>query len=154
MHQQYPSKFDGVISCENSVPHLLTDEDILQALQAFYACIHPGGGCLISLRDYDQENRGKGIVKTYGIRETDGKRYLVFQVWDFDGPHCNLTFYFLEDDLQSNLSRTHVMRSRYYAISPHHLSSLMEVAGFTDITRLDDTFFQPVLVGTKHNSFG
>lgn len=151
LQQHHQAKFDVVISCDNSVPHLLSDRDILQALRAFYACTRLGGGCLITMRDYDQEPKGQGLVKPYGIREVDGKRYLVFQVWDFDGPHYDLSFYFLEDDLQSGMTKTHVMRSRYYALSPNHMMKLMEMAGFTNIQRLDEAFFQPVLIGMKNN---
>ena len=35
-------QFDVVISCDNSVPHLLTDEDILTAFRQFYQCARPG----------------------------------------------------------------------------------------------------------------
>lgn len=32
------------------------------------------------MRDYDQEERGTELVKPYGIREEDGRRYVIFQV--------------------------------------------------------------------------
>jgi len=41
------------------------------------------------------------------------------------------------------------MRSRYYAISPCKVLTLMEEAGFAAVKRLDDVFYQPVLIGTK-----
>jgi SAM-dependent methyltransferase len=44
--------FDVVIACDNSVPHLLADSDILSAFQQFYACTAPHGVCLVSVRDY------------------------------------------------------------------------------------------------------
>src|SRR5665648_139453 len=44
------SKFDLVIACDNAVPHLLTDAEILQAMRQFYWCTK--SGCLISVRDY------------------------------------------------------------------------------------------------------
>lgn len=40
------------------------------------------------------------------------------------------------------------MRSRYYAISPNHLVELMKIAGFIGVQRLDDAYFQPVVLGT------
>jgi SAM-dependent methyltransferase len=141
--------FDMVISCDNSVPHLLSDEEILRALQEIYDCLSPGGGCLLTIRAYDKEARGWGIVKPYGIREEGSKRYLIFQVWDFEGEQYALSMYFIEDDMQSGAAKTHVMRSRYYAVSPNYLLGLMEKAGFVEVRRLDDVFYQPVLVGTK-----
>src|SRR5262249_2567769 len=134
--------FDLVLSCDNSVPHLLSDAAILDALQAMYACLRPGGGCLVTIRAYDKEARGRGIVKLYGIREAGSKRFLLFQVWDFEGEQYALSMYCIEEDMQSGGAKTHVMRSRYYAISPHHLLELMEQGGFAEVRRLDEVFYQ------------
>jgi SAM-dependent methyltransferase len=151
-YQHHQAEFDVVICCDNSIPHLLTDEDILQALRQMYACTCAGGGCLLTMRDYDREPKGKGIMKPYGVREKAGKRYLIFQAWDFEGEHYDLSFYFVEDDGSANLINTHVMRSRYYALSPNHMMQLMKKAGFTAVRRLDEAFFQPVLIGTKNTA--
>lgn len=142
-------EFDVVLSGNNSIPHLLQDEEILLALRSMHTCLRPGGGCVITIRDYDKEERGQGIVKPYGIPEQDGKRYLIWQIWDFEGEQYRLSMYIVEDDRESKSPRTRVMRSRYYAISPSHLMRLMERAGFEDVQRLDGDFFQPVLVGTR-----
>ncbi|HTL89889.1 MAG TPA: class I SAM-dependent methyltransferase [Leptolyngbya sp.] len=149
-HRHHQAEFDVVISCDNSIPHLLNDAEILTALEQLYACTRPNGGCLLTIRDYDKEPRGTGIVKPYGIRTGSGKRYLVFQVWDFVGEVYDLSMYFVEDDQLRDRAVTTVMRSRYYAIAPHHLMMLMERVGYHSVTRLDDQFFQPVLVGTKY----
>jgi SAM-dependent methyltransferase len=148
-YRHHQAQFDLVISCDNSIPHLLNDEEILKALSQLYACTCSGGGCLLTLRDYDKEPRGSNIVKPYGVREEADKRYFVFQIWDFEGDVYDLSFYFIEEERQSNSVKTHVMRSRYYAISPRHLAQLMEEAGYVAVVRLDDEFFQPVLVGRK-----
>jgi len=84
-------QFDLVISCDNSVPHLLTDEDILTAFNQFYRCTRPGGGCLLSVRDYDQENLVGTQVKPYGTRNENGHRYLLFQVWEIHGNTYDLS---------------------------------------------------------------
>ena len=148
-YSHHQSEFDVVISCDNSIPHLLNDAEILTALKQMYACTRPGGGCLLTIRNYDKEPRGTGIVKPYGIRTGLGKRYLVFQVWDFVGEVYDLSMYFVEDNQQSDQAVTTVMRSRYYAIAPNHLMTLMKRVGYRSVTRFDNQFFQPVLVGTK-----
>ncbi len=141
--------FDVVVSCDNSLPHLLTDDELLVALRQMANCISAGGGCLITIRDYEKEERGKNLVKPYGVRVANGNRYLLFQVWDFDGDHYDFTFYFVEDNLSTHEVRTFAMRSRYYAIPTSRLCELMRQAGFKDVRRLDGVFFQPVLVGTR-----
>ena len=151
VYQHHGGNYDLVISGDNSIPHLLSDDDILAALRQMHACLRPGGGCLITLRDYDREERGKGIVKPYGVREAGDKRYLVFQVWDWEDDQYDLTMYFVEDDRSSKAIQTQVMRSRYYAISPNKVLTLMEEAGFAAVNRLDDVFYQPVVIGTKRS---
>lgn len=148
-HAHHGSGFDVVISCDNSLPHLLTDHDLLVALKQMLACLSMGGGCIITVRDYEREERGKNLVKPYGVRTENGKRYLLFQVWDFEGEHYDLTFFFVEENLSTQEVKTHAMRSRYYAISTSRLCDLMREAGFQDVRRIDGVFYQPVLVGTR-----
>ncbi|MGH7875817.1 MAG: class I SAM-dependent methyltransferase [Candidatus Binatia bacterium] len=40
-HQHHGSGFDLVISCDNSIPDLLSDDDILAALREMHACLRP-----------------------------------------------------------------------------------------------------------------
>jgi len=142
--------FDLVICAGNAIPHLLRDEDILLALKEMHACLRSGGGCILTTRRYDQEERGVGIFKPFGVREEGGKRYLIFQIWDFEGEQYDFSMYFVEEDQVSGEVETHVMRSRYYAISPDHLLKLMSEAGFENVKRLDDRTTHPAtLVGTK-----
>ena len=67
-------------SCENLIPHLLSDDNILSALRQMHVCLRPGGGCLIIARDCDREEPGKGIVKPHDALEGENKRCLCFQV--------------------------------------------------------------------------
>ena len=112
-------------------------------------CVSVGGGCLVTIRDYEKEERGKNLVKPYGVRVESGSRYLLFQVWDFEGEQYDFTFYFVAENLSTREVRTFAMRSRYYAIPTSRLCELMRQAGFSDVRRLDGVFFQPVLVGTR-----
>lgn len=148
-HAHHGTGFEVVISCDNSLPHLLTDDDLMLALEEMLACLCVGGGCIITVRDYEREERGKNLVKPYGVRTEDDKRYLLFQVWDFEGDHYDLTFFFVEENLSNHEVTTHAMRSRYYAISTGKLCDLMREAGFQNVRRIDEAFFQPVLVGTR-----
>lgn len=145
----HQKQFDLVISCDNSITHLLSDDEIRRALEQICLCTKPGGGCLLTVRDYDKEERGTGIIKPYGVRKSGESRYVVFQVWDFIGDIYDLAMYFVEDDGKSEISRAHVFRARYYAISPNRLLRLLEDAGFTQVERLDEEFYQPVLIGTR-----
>jgi SAM-dependent methyltransferase len=148
-HSHHGSGYDIVLSADNSLPHLLTDQDILLALKQMLACLNIGGGCILTLRDYDKEERGQNLVKPYGVRLENDKRFLMFQVWDFEGDYYDLSFFIIEESLSTHETRTHLMRSRYYAISTQKIEALMREAGFQKVRRVDDAFYQPVLLGTK-----
>lgn len=147
-HDHHGRQFDVVVACDNSIPHLLTDDDILLALRQMHDCTRPGGGCLITVRDYDREERGTGLVKPYGLRDRDGVRYVIFQVWDFEGEMYDLAMYFVADD-GGDRPATHVMRTKYYAVGTVRLLELMRRADFASVERLDGGFYQPVLVGDR-----
>jgi SAM-dependent methyltransferase len=143
--------FDLVVSCDNALPHLLTDQDIAAALGQMYQCLRPGGGCLLTVRDYDREPRGRNLYKPLAVANRNGRRTVVFQVWDFDadGEHYDFTMYFVEDDLSTRQVRSWASRSRYYAIGTDRLLALMQQAGFERTGRIDGLLHQPVLIGTR-----
>lgn len=151
VHETHQNAFDIVLSADNAVTHLLSDELILGALKSFFAAAKPGGGCMVSMRDYDAVEKGGVQLKPFGVREHEGVRWSVYQVWDWrdDGSGVyDFGMYFTADDGGAEL-KTHVMRSSFYAISPVRMMSLFEEAGFTDIVRVDNVFFQPVIVGKR-----
>ena len=51
------SGFDVVLSADNSIPHLLSDDAIRAALGNFHRCIRPGGITILGVRDYVREER-------------------------------------------------------------------------------------------------
>lgn len=148
-HVHHGGRFDLVVSCDNSIPHLLDDAQVLAALAQMHACLRPGGGCLLTVRDYDREPRGRDLVVPHGVRLRDGRRYVGYQVRDHEGDRYDLAVFWIEEELATGAVRTHVMRSRYYAIGTRKLLALMTQAGFEAVSRLDDVFYQPVFIGTR-----
>jgi SAM-dependent methyltransferase len=146
--EHYRRPFDAIIACDNSIPHLLSDSEILVAFRQFYQSTAPGGGCLISVRDYAAMDLHGTQVKPYGIRSEGESRYLIFQVWEFRDVIYDLSMYFVKDDGNMNC-KTYVMRSQYYAVTTDRLIELMTSAGYENVQRLDNRFFQPVVIGTR-----
>jgi SAM-dependent methyltransferase len=141
--------FDVVIACDNAVPHLLTDGDILQAFRQFHACTTPQGGCIISVRDYANLEQGGRQLHPRLIQDIPGGRLLMFDTWDFDGDYYDLTIYAVEDRGHAD-AVTHVMRGgRYYCVTIAKLELLLKEAGFKQAITLRERFFQPILVGLK-----
>jgi SAM-dependent methyltransferase len=145
--QHHRTTFDAVIACDNAVPHLLTDVGILSAFRECHACTRPGGVFIISVRDYDKEQRSGVQFKPHGVRQVDGIRYVVFQVWEFSGPIYETSMYIVEDSGAG--LKTRVMRTSYYAIGIDRLLELMQQAGFQGVRRIDGELFQPFLIGKR-----
>jgi SAM-dependent methyltransferase len=145
---QYDRPFDLIMACDNAVPHLLSDAEIGLAFREFYRCTKPGGGCILSVRDYAAEEIGGTKVVPYGVRQEADRRYVLVQVWEFEGPVYELSLYVVEDrgDAEATVQ---VLRTHYYAVSIDRLIELMGEAGYSGVRRLDGRFFQPLILGTK-----
>lgn len=148
--EAHASSFDVVLSADNSIPHLLNDRDIGTGFQAMFRCTRPGGLVVITVRDYESEDRTSVQLRPYGVRQTPEGRMIVFQLWEFDeNPNFyDLTLYFV---VEPSAGSRHVIasRSRYYAVSIMKLCDLLKEAGFINVERIDHRFFQPVLTGRK-----
>lgn len=148
--QRSPSgAFAAVVACDNSIPHLLTDAELLACFRSCLRCLEPGGVAVFSVRDYAAIARVTPDVRPYGIRDLDAGRFLAVQVWDWDGDdHYDLRIYLTLEKADGHCE-TQVLRSRYYAVSTDRLLALMQEAGFVATQRRDDVLFQPVLVGRR-----
>jgi SAM-dependent methyltransferase len=151
VHAHHRRLFDVVIACDNSIPHLLSDADILAAFEDFHRCLAPGGLCLISVRDYATMDMSARVqLHPYGVRQVAGTRYVLLQVWELRGPLYDTTFYVIEHG-EGAQPVTHASQATYYAVPIITLMRLMEQAGFSEVRRIDGKLFEPVLVGRKRH---
>jgi SAM-dependent methyltransferase len=139
---------DVVIVCDNALPHLETPTEIETALGECFRSARPGGGCLLSMRDYGAPPpSGTVEVRPYGERTWAGQRYHLRQVWSWRGPRYDLSFEIRR--VGSAEEPATILKSSYLAIPMVQVAELMSVVGFQGVRRVDDRFFQPVLVGTR-----
>jgi SAM-dependent methyltransferase len=140
--------FDVVLCADNSLPHLLTDGEILDALRGFLRCTAPGGICLVSIRDYESIDLQTARMHPYPVHEEDGTRRVLFQVWEPRPPLYETSLYVVEDRRGQGV-QTRVMRATYYALPVARLMELMREAGFADVRRMDGVFYQPLVIGRR-----
>lgn len=149
LQQTFQSKFDLVIACDNAIPHLLSDDEILQAFRQFYQVTSDTGGCIISVRDYESLERGGRRLYPRLVHEIPQGKIVIFDCWDFDGDFYDITMYIVEDTGQP-VAKTNVIRGgRYYCVSIPSLERLMKEAGFKRVIALRERYFQPLLAGLK-----
>lgn len=147
--QIFSTKFDLVIACDNAVPHLLSDAEILQAFRQFYQVTSEAGGCIISVRDYQSMERGGRKLYPRLVHNVPHGKLVIFDCWEFDGDFYDITMYIVEDTGQP-LAQTSVIRGgRYYCVSIATLVRLMKEAGFKQVITLRERYFQPLLIGFK-----
>ena len=149
VHAHHQRTFDVVLACDNSIPHLLSEADILRAFEEFHRCLVPGGLCVISVRDYaamDMVNPAQ--VHLHGVRYQNGTRYVLFQVLALRAPYYDTTLYVIEHR-EGAQPIAHATQATYFAVPITTLTRLLEQAGFSDLRRIDGKFFQPVLSARK-----
>ncbi len=140
--------FDVVIACDNAIPHLLTDAEILQAFRQCYRALAPGGLCVVSVRDYDALEQGGTQVHPYGARMEGDTRYVLLQVWEWAGERYDTTMYVIRHPVGEKPVVISA-QATYYAVSIGTLANLMAQAGFAGVERIDDAFYQPILMGRR-----
>jgi glycine/sarcosine N-methyltransferase len=145
------SGFDVVLSADNSIPHLLSDEAIGEALGNFYRCIRPGGIAILGVRDYAAEDRSSPRLVPYGFRSDRDDRYFVVQTRDWDGDFYDVGMYFIREARGSRPATVTGGVSRYYAVRIDRLVPLLEQSSFIEIQRLDGVLseHQPLLVARR-----
>lgn len=149
LQKTFDAKFDLVIACDNAVPHLLSDDEILQAFREFYRVTTEAGGCIISVRDYDTLEKGGRRLYPRMVHDIPGGRVVIFDCWDFDGEVYDITMYVVEDTGLATAHTRVIRGGRYYCVSIIKLEELMQKAGFVRVDTLLERYFQPLLVGLK-----
>ena len=118
------------------------------ALAEWHRCARPGGGCLISMRDYGAPPAAGTVeIHPYGERVWHGRRYRLRQMWTWQGQRYELALEITDaDDAAEPFT---VLKTSYLSITPARVAELMRAVGFANVQRVDGRFFQPVLVGTR-----
>ncbi|PZT71765.1 MULTISPECIES: class I SAM-dependent methyltransferase [unclassified Streptomyces] len=147
-------RFDVVVCADNSLPHLLTEQDVRAALAAMRRVLRPDGLLLVSTRHYDDLLRDHPVSTPPQVHQTadcadGGERTVTFQLWHWheDGEHYDLEHFQLLP--AGGEWRVQVRRTTYWAVSQDRLAGLAAEAGFVDARwRMpqETGFFQPLLM--------
>ena len=145
LSQAIHGRFAAVVACDNAIPHLLSDEEIRAAFTECRRLLQPNGVLALSVRDYASIERRSPDHHSYGTRTVGDHEYTAEQIWRWDGDQYDLTLR-LTDRHGAEPPVVHEFHSRYYAVTLARLEALLREAGFENIRRRDEHFFQPLLV--------
>lgn len=143
----FDQQFDVVISCDNSLPHLLTNEDLTLALRSIRHVLTDRGLFVASIRDYDRlldEKPSFIAMNPGGIHE----EVIVFQIWDWSKESDTYLLRFFIMNQAASEWRVKEIRTRYRAIRRNELTAALESAGFTRIAWYgpeQSGYFQPIV---------
>lgn len=144
--------FDAVVCADNALPHLLTDEDVLQALREMRRVARPGAVILVTTRDYDSIIADRPATAPIQRSGVSGRRVVTTQLWDW---HPGSSVYDLTHLQVSETSpgqwATTARVATYRAWTRSELADLARAAGMTDVhwaTGTETGFFQPLMIGS------
>lgn len=152
--QHIRGRFDSVFCLGNSLPHLLTQADLLATLEAFHALLNPFGVLVIQLLNYDR------ILTTQerivGVHRQGSREYVRF----YDFLPGEIRFNVLTIDWADEKA-AHSLHSTL--LHPYRQDELMQAlahCGFVDFDCFGDMQFSPfdktssqnlIIVGKKTN---
>jgi glycine/sarcosine N-methyltransferase len=144
--------FDVVLSCDNAVPHLLTDEDLARAARGMYAKLRPGGLLVVSMRDYDRIIAERPRAELPRVFDRPGGRQIVFQVWDWDAAAPTYTLHLYVVREQSGGWTTHHEATVYRALQRDEWAEMVRAAGFREVAwhqPKESGYYQPILTARR-----
>jgi glycine/sarcosine N-methyltransferase len=149
LSQQVAGEFDVVISCDNSLPHLLTDDDLLLATQNIRSKLREGGLFLASIRDYDQILRERPSATMPSVSDSPRGKRIYFQVWEWadDGRTYSVHLFLVTESGGSWEAQHH--ETRYRAVLRAELTEILQKGGFRDVVwDMPDHsgYFQPLVM--------
>lgn len=124
--------FDCVISCDNSLPALLTDEDVKAGLGQMYKRLKPSGLSIISIRNYETLFAEKKTFHPRQVHESPKGRRVVFDLWEYPTEDIVVfnVFYLQEGPGGWEVTTRKMV---YRAIYSENLVAMLTKAGFRDV---------------------
>jgi SAM-dependent methyltransferase len=143
-------EFDAVICMDNTLPHLMSDEDVRQATTQIRSKLRPRGTLFASIRNYDRLVAERPVIQGPAFYSDAGKRRIVFQLWDWLDERRYMFHLYITRETEDGWQVHHGV-SIYRAILLQELTGILKTSGFSDVLWLmpdQSGFYQPVVAAT------
>jgi SAM-dependent methyltransferase len=146
------SHFEAAICMDNSLPHLESHEQLIQAVDQIRARLRPGGVFMASIRDYDRLIQERPVVQGPSFYSDQGQRRIVLQVWDWIDDRRYVFHLYITRELEHGWQTFHTS-ALYRAVRRDELSEVLHQAGFKNARWLfpeESGFFQPIALAQSN----
>jgi len=140
--------FDAVVSMDNALPHLASDEHLAEAAAQIRTKLRRGGIFVASIRDYDRLIEERPVVHGPGFLRDGGGRRIVFQLWDWIDERRYTFHLYISRETPAGW-KTHHGAAAYRAVRREELTGILEGAGFVKVRWLmpaESGFYQPLVL--------
>jgi SAM-dependent methyltransferase len=145
--------FDIVLSCDNSIAHCLTDDDLSAALNSMKSRLNAGGLLLLSVRDYDALVTDHPRFNNEHVQDKEDGRRIVFQLWDWDDDGRRYGVHqFLIRHHDGGFEVNH-FETKLRALLRDELIAAIRNAGYEEVrwhTPEDSGYYQPIITARNH----
>jgi glycine/sarcosine N-methyltransferase len=144
------SGFHAVICMDNALPHLLSESDLAQAAVEIRTKLRAGGMFVASIRDYDEILPRRPLVHGPHFFSDEGKRRIVFQVWDWQDERRYKFHMYLTRETSVGWT-TLYGTSSYRAVLRQEITAILQSHAFTNVRWLfpgETGYHQPVVIAT------
>lgn len=144
----FPTPFDVVTCLGNSLPHVLTDKELLATLEAFHAVLRPEGMLVIHNLNYDRLEARKQRFLNPKHAHRGERDFLFLRFFDFpersrttkSQPWTFNVVTLMQEDKQWRL---HMEATEHRPLKQKELATLMGKAGFEGIQAYGDYQQEP-----------
>jgi glycine/sarcosine N-methyltransferase len=139
--------FDAVLCLGNSLPHLLTEAELLGALLDLAACLHPGGLVMLHNLNYDRRWQLRPRWFAVDAGHYKGRQVLIWRFADYlDTPEKHIDFHVaLFREEQDGRWSVEVNSTPQRPLFQADLTRLLPRAGFADLACYGDMTGAPFL---------
>ena len=135
---------------DNALPHLLSEADLAQAAVQIRTKLRAGGTFVASIRDYDEILPRRPLVHGPVFYSDEGKRRIVFQVWDWQDERRYKFHMYLTRETPVGWTTVHGTSS-YRAVLREEITGILASREFTNIRwrfPAESGFYQPIMIAT------
>jgi glycine/sarcosine N-methyltransferase len=140
--------FQAVISMDNALPHLNSEDELLRAAAGIRRKLRTGGIFAASIRDYDRVLLERPVVHGPAFYGDSAGRRIVHQIWDWTEDR-RYTFHLYITCERPEGWESHHYAATYRVVLRDELTAILKAAGFNGVRWIypeESGFYQPVVL--------